>query len=93
MDLVLGRWSWQAEILSRAEPQSLLGVLVPVVRATDLVLLKLYAGGPQDRWDIAQLLSTQARADLVSGVQAALPQLPGDCRLLRERALAETASA
>ena len=93
VDLVLGRWPWQAEILSRAEPQSLLGVLVPVVRATDLVLLKLYTGGPQDRWDIAQLLSTQARADLVAGVQAALPQLPDDCTRLWERVLAETASA
>lgn len=70
-----------------------MSLLEAVVRATALVLLELYAGGPQDRWDIAQLLSTQARADLVSGVQAALPQLPGDCRLLRERALAETASA
>lgn len=63
------------------------------MRATDLVLLELYAGGPQDRWDIAQLLSTQARADLVAEVQAALPQLPNDCRLLWERVLAETASA
>lgn len=92
VDLVLGRGFWQAEILLRAEPQSLLGVLVPVVRAADLVLLKLYAGGPQDRWDIAQLLSAQARAGLVAEVQAALPQLPGDCRLLWERMLAETAS-
>ena len=92
VDLVLGRRSWQAEILSRAEPQALLGVLVPVVRAADLVLLKLYAGGPQDRWDIAQILSTEARAGLVAEVQAALPQLPGDCSLLWERILAETAS-
>jgi hypothetical protein len=44
VDLVLGRWSWQAETLSRAEPQTLLRVLVPVVRAAELVLLELYAG-------------------------------------------------
>jgi len=92
VDLVLGRRSWQVEILARAEPQMLLGVLVPVVRAADLILLKLYAGGPQDRWDIVQLLSTEERAGLVAEVQVALPQLPDDCRLLWERILAEIAS-
>ena len=52
VDLVVGRHGWQEEMLARAE-------LVPhssglrVVRAADLVLLKLYAGGSQDRWDIA----------------------------------------
>jgi hypothetical protein len=56
------------------------GVAVPVVTATDLILLKLYAGGPQDAWDIEQLLSSGDRSMLVAAVEAALPILPEDSR-------------
>jgi hypothetical protein len=53
---------------------------VPVVTATDLILLKLYAGGPQDAWDVEQLLSSGERSMLVAAVEAALPMLPEDSR-------------
>jgi hypothetical protein len=74
IDLVIGRWRWQSELLARAEPVRLSGVSVPVVSAPDFVLLKLYAGGPQDAWDIDQLLDVDAAiAERVEELVAALP--------------------
>ena len=57
IDVVVGKFGWQRRVLERAEPMGEL----PVVRAADLILLKLYAGGPQDAWDIQQLLLASSR--------------------------------
>ena len=48
--------------------------------AANLILLKLYAGGPQDAWDIEQLLASGDRDGLVVAVSAALPALPEEAR-------------
>ena len=45
----------------------------------DLILLKLYAGGPQDRWDIQQLMAAQPEADLAGTVEDRLGRLPREC--------------
>jgi hypothetical protein len=47
-----------------------------------LILLKLYAGGPQDAWDIAQLLGGEDRGALVAAVDALVTLLPDDARSL-----------
>lgn len=80
VDIIVGRAGWQRAALDRAAVQTIEGVAVPVVTATDLVLLKLYAGGPQDAWDVEQLLASGDRAVLVAEVAAALPALPDDAR-------------
>jgi len=85
VDLVVGRFPWQAHVVERAVESSLEGVRVPVARAADLILLKLYAGGPQDAWDVEQLLAGPARATLVAEVEAALGALPEDARRLWAR--------
>lgn len=85
LDLVIGRSAWQAEILRRARPARIEGVDVPVAAAADLILLKLYAGGPQDAWDIEQLLTGPDRATLIAEVEAALTAVPPDCRVLWAR--------
>lgn len=54
VDVVLGKHGWQREMLSRAEP---VPGGPPIVLPADLILLKLYAGGPQDLWDIRELLN------------------------------------
>jgi len=51
-----------------------------VVTAADLVLLKLYAGGSQDKWDIEQLLAADRAGDMRRQVEARLPALPSRCR-------------
>lgn len=88
VDLVVGKRAWQAELLARAEVRTLLGVEIPVVRAADLILLKLYAGGPQDRWDIAQLLATATPRELAAEVESVLP---AECRDLWGQILIESA--
>jgi predicted nucleotidyltransferase len=60
VDLVVGKRRWQQEVVKRAQERSVAGLDLPVVVLSDLVLLKLFAGGPQDAWDLEQLLATAA---------------------------------
>lgn len=76
LDVVVGKFAWQARLLERAEPLG--GTLV--VRAADLTLLKLYAGGLQDAWDVQQLLARPFRDDLIREVEPRLSDLPARCR-------------
>jgi hypothetical protein len=75
LDVVVGKFAWQGRILERAEPLADFSV----VRAPDLILLKLYAGGPQDSWDIQQLLLAPSRDSWVQEVEQRLPELPSAC--------------
>jgi hypothetical protein len=82
LDLVVGRYQWQERAIARATVVTLDdGVAVPVVQARDLVLLKLYAGGPQDAWDIRGLLaaSNSNNAALREEVEADVSGLPRRC--------------
>jgi len=85
VDLVVGRAGWQREALARARLAPLPGAPVPVVDRADLVLLKLFAGGPQDAWDIQQLLGAGERASLVGEVEARLGGLPAEASALWAR--------
>lgn len=80
VDLVVGRHRWQAGILERAEPAFALGARVPTAQPGDLVLLKLFAGGSQDAWDIEQLLAGSERETLIAAVGVELDALPAQCR-------------
>jgi hypothetical protein len=82
VDVVVGRAGWQQEIVARSRPVRLAGADVPVVLAADLILLKLYAGGSQDRWDIEQLLGGEGRGELITAVERTLAELPLRCRKL-----------
>ena len=44
------------------------------------MLLKLYAAGSQDRWDIEQLLQRPDRAALIAAVEDRLTDLPASAR-------------
>jgi hypothetical protein len=83
IDVVVGKFSWQARLLERAEP---IGDTL-VVRAADLVLLKLYAGGLQDAWDVQQLLARPFREDLIREVESRLSDLPAPCEDLWRKIL------
>jgi hypothetical protein len=80
VDVVVGRSKWQDGVLDRAVPEAFGKVRVPVAVASDLVLLKLFAGGAQDRWDIEQLLAGTDSAGIRAEVTAALTHLPVRCR-------------
>jgi hypothetical protein len=76
VDVVVGRWAWQSDVVARATPMAIAGALLPVVTAADLVLLKLYAGGSQDCWDIEQLLADADAPAIASEVDARIAALP-----------------
>ena len=74
VDVIVGRFAWQQRAIERARA---LPSGERVVLPRDLVLLKLFAGGAQDLWDIRQLLAATAeRAVLVAQVEEDLPGLP-----------------
>lgn len=91
VDVVVGRASWQGEAVRSAEPLVVLDVSVPVVRSIDLVLLKLFAGGLQDAWDIRQLLMADADGTLRGEVELAIGKLPKDAVELWKRIRADKA--
>ena len=88
VDVVVGKARWQAAVLERARMASIEGVDVPVARTADLALLKLYAGGPQDAWDVTQLLEGPDRSGLVAEIERGLADLPDDSRALWRRIVA-----
>lgn len=79
IDVVVGHGGWQDAVLARAIAVDLAGARVPVVGAADLVLLKLYAGGPHDLDDVRRLLATEAGRSIRGEVEARLPTLPAGC--------------
>lgn len=90
VDVVVGRYAWQADIIESAEPMSLDELALKVARPAGLVLLKLYAGGPKDAWDVQSLLESHERAnDIKSEVNRSVARLPGECRELWKRILEE----
>lgn len=73
VDLIVGRFAWQQRAIERARR---LPSGVAVVLPRDLVLLKLYAGGVQDLWDIEQLRNAVRDAQFDRDVEAELDDLP-----------------
>jgi hypothetical protein len=89
VDIVVGRHVWQQECVERAVEMAALEA--KVVGLPDLVLLKLYAGGPQDAWDVHQILGLGAAADVPAIVESRLSMLPKDAITLWRRIVSERA--
>lgn len=89
VDVIVGRHAWQGRILQRARESTIEDVAVPVAGLADLVLLKLFAGGPQDAWDIVQLLADSDLATVIADVEGSLGELPPESRALWRRIRAE----
>ena len=79
VDVIVGRDDWQGEIIEEALADDLRVGAIPVASPTALVLLKLYAGGPQDRWDIEQLRAIGGPA-LDAHVASRVVRLPAAAR-------------
>lgn len=88
VDLIVGRDRWQDDILRRSESMQVGPIRLAVPHTADLILLKLFAGGPQDAWDIEQLLSDDDRAARIAEVEERLSALPADARELFRRIVA-----
>jgi hypothetical protein len=82
IDLVVGRSVWQRDVIARATPTLVFSLNLPIVTIEDLILLKLYAGGIQDRWDIQQLLTSASATLVLTDIDARISSLPERCREL-----------
>ena len=90
VDVVVGRYAWQKEIIESAESMSLGDVRLKVASPAGIILLKLYAGGPKDAWDIRALMESRAdRKSIESDVDRVVQRLPAECRNLWKRLLEE----
>ncbi len=88
-DVIVGEAGWQCRVVAEAVPHEIAGHPVPVVDALGLVLLKLCAGGPEDMWDIEQVLAlVPSRPALLSAVDERVGELPARCRRLWRRVAA-----
>ena len=79
VDVVLGRWAWEAGVIERSERlQVSPGVTLPVPTVSDLILLKLAAGGFLDLHDAAALLAIGERATLQAEVESRIADVRPD---------------
>ena len=88
VDLVLAKWKWEAGVIERAEKMSVMGIDLPVPRTSDLILLKLAAGGYLDLRDAAALLGLGDREGVVREVEANIDDVRPDVRALWRELLA-----
>lgn len=79
VDVIVGRHAWQSRLLEESTLVQTTEGSIRVVSAAGLVLLKLYAGGPQDIWDVEQLRQLHGVA-LDAEVESRVPVLPPAAR-------------
>jgi len=79
-DIIVAKWKWEAAVIERAERLTMDGVDVPVVQTSDLILLKLAAGGFLDLQDVHNLLSSDDRDQLIREVGEKIDVLQPDAR-------------
>lgn len=79
-DVVVAKWKWEQAVIERAERLPLEGISVPIPRTSDLILLKLAAGGYLDLQDVYALLHTGDREQLIREVDQIIGALPDDAQ-------------
>jgi hypothetical protein len=80
VDVIVARWKWQEAVITRAESVSIGSIRLPVPVASDLILLKIAAGGALDLRDAAALLAAGDRKTLIADVESRLPDVRPDAR-------------
>jgi hypothetical protein len=80
VDIVLAKWKWEADVIERADEMTISGKPIRVPRLSDLILLKLAAGGYLDVRDAAALLALADRQQVVREVEAHIDEVRPDIR-------------
>jgi hypothetical protein len=88
VDLVVGKWRWEAAIVERAQLMVVAGATVPVPLTSDLILLKLAAGGHTDLHDVAALLALEGSEHTIAEVQSRIDEVRPDVRSIWQTILA-----
>ena len=83
LDVVVGRYKVQTAIVARADIHAVGDGEIAVVNTVDLILLKLFAGGPIDISDIHALLESDST--LSAKVEELIQNLPVDARALWQK--------
>jgi hypothetical protein len=79
IDIVVGRWTWERDVIARAETLTLAeGMKIAVPLTSDLILLKLAAGGLMDVRDAAALLEIGDRESLVGEIESRIDDVRPD---------------
>lgn len=89
-DIVVAKWKWEEGVIERAELLDVGGVELPVPRASDLILLKLSAGGILDLQDVVALLAVGDRDVLVREVDERIGDLSPEAQDAWKRIVAQT---
>jgi hypothetical protein len=89
IDVVVAKYRWQQTVIERAETIEVSGIDLRIPKTTDLILLKLFAGGYGDLHDVTRLLETRPREELLAEVDTALEGLPDEMRQRWERLVRE----
>ncbi|MBK8170585.1 MAG: hypothetical protein IPK60_09600 [Sandaracinaceae bacterium] len=85
VDIVVPRSGWIDAVLARATVESVGEIAMPVVISSDLVLLKVFAGGHRDQADIYQLLEGDEKEQLVASVDDRICELDEPSQALWSR--------
>ena len=80
VDLVVGKLPFLEGVLARRRELVVRGRRVPVVLGADLLLLKVFAGGPQDLLDAETLLAGDEDGRLRAELESRLSDLPAGLR-------------
>lgn len=75
VDVVVARWKWELEVIRRAEPMPVETLQLRVPLTSDLILLKLAAGGYKDLVDAYNLLKIGPREQLIAEVDSHIGDL------------------
>jgi len=92
IDIVVGKWKWEQRVIERAEVVDVQGAKLPVLLTSDLILLKLAAGGPIDQQDVIRLLAIGPREELIHDVNEKIGDLPADAQALWQKLVSEPSS-
>jgi hypothetical protein len=79
VDIIVAKGAWEETLLQRRVLVAIENRRLPAVDRADLILLKLYAGGPQDLLDVRLLLAAD-RGELRREVEERLADLPATIR-------------
>ena len=80
VDVVVGKWKWVQGVVDRAETLDVGALAIPVPLTSDLILLKLAAGGYHDLQDVKALLDVSERATVAEQVDERIDELSADVR-------------
>jgi hypothetical protein len=82
VDLVVAKWKWEADVIERADAIVIAGSPIRVARTSDLILMKLAAGGYGDLQDAAALLAIADGDAIVREVETHVGEVRPDVRHL-----------